>query len=59
MIASPMNFSTTPPNDSISRRTSWWYGVSSARTSSGSRASACAVDPTRSTKMIETIRRSS
>ncbi len=26
MMASPMNFSTTPPKDSISRRTSSWYG---------------------------------
>ena len=36
MIASPMNFSTTPPNDSISPRTASWYGRSSAWTSSGS-----------------------
>ena len=53
-----MNFSTTPPNDSISRRTRWWYGVSTARTSSGSSRSAREVKPTRSTKITVTIRRS-
>ncbi len=59
ITASPMNFSTTPPNDSISRRTRSWYGASTARTSSGSSRSALAVNPTRSTKMTVTIRRSS
>ena len=59
MIASPMNFSTVPPNDSSSRRTCSWYGPRTACTSSGSSFSARAVKPTRSTNTIETIRRSS
>ena len=59
MIASPMNFSTTPPNDSSSLRTRSWYGESTALTSSGSSFSARPVNPTRSTKTTETIRRSS
>src|SRR3954453_5000100 len=59
MTASPMNFSTTPPKDSISARTRSWYGVRIPRTSSGSRRSARVVKPTRSTKMTLTNRRSS
>src|SRR6185503_16022453 len=59
MTASPTNFSTTPPKDSISRRTVSWYGVRIARTSSGSSCSARAVKPTRSTNMTLMNRRSS
>src|SRR5438876_7464089 len=59
MTASPTNFSTTPPNDSISFRTVSWYGVRTARTSSGSSRSARAVKPTRSTKSTLMNRRSS
>src|SRR2546421_269019 len=59
MTASPTNFSTTPPNDSISFRTVSWYGVRTARTSSGSSRSARAVKPTRSTKRTLMNRRSS
>jgi hypothetical protein len=54
-----MNFSTTPPKDSISVLTVRWYGRSSACTSSGSNRSAREVKPTRSTKMTLTRRRSS
>jgi hypothetical protein len=54
-----MNFSTLPPNDSISRFAQSWYGPSTACTSSGSRWSDCCVKPTRSTKMTLTTRRSS
>ena len=54
-----MNFSTVPPQASISARTRWKYGVWIARTSSGSSRSERAVKPTRSAKSTETIFRSS
>src|SRR5256885_4594700 len=58
-ISSPMNFSTVPPNASISERTRAKYGVRIARTSSGSSFSARAVKPTRSAKSTVTTFRSS
>ena len=57
--ASPMNFSTVPPNRSSSSRARSWYVRSSARTSSGSLSSARAVEPTRSVKTTLTTLRSS
>ena len=48
ITASPMNFSTVPPNASISARRREWYWLRRARTSSGSRRSARAVNPSRS-----------
>src|SRR5689334_6809977 len=54
-----MNFSTTPPNDSIADRTRAKYGAWIARTSSGSSCSDRAVKPTRSTKRTVMIFRSS
>ena len=59
ITASPMNFSTVPPWRSSSARTRAWYGESRPRTSSGSSRSACAVKPTRSTKTMVTVLRSS
>jgi hypothetical protein len=59
ITASPMNFSTVPPCRSSSARTWAWYGESTPRTSSGSSRSACAVNPTRSTKITVTVFRSS
>ncbi len=59
MTASPMNFSTVPPNRSMSALTRSWYGRSVARTSSGSARSDRFVKPTRSTKRTETTFRSS
>ena len=59
ITASPMNFSTVPPNASISERTRAKYGVRIARTSSGSSFSARAVKPTRSAKSTVTTFRSS
>ncbi len=59
MTASPMNFSTVPPNRSMSVLTRSWYGRSVARTSSGSARSDWLVNPTRSTKSTETTFRSS
>ena len=59
MTASPMNFSTVPPKDSIVVRTRAKYGAWMARTSSGSSCSERAVKPTRSTKRTVTIFRSS
>jgi len=54
-----MNFSTVPPNFSISVRTRAKYGVRIARTSSGSSFSARPVKPTRSAKSTVTTFRSS
>jgi hypothetical protein len=57
--ASPMNFSTVPPNRSSSWRNRSWYGARIARTSSGSSVSARAVEPTMSAKTTVTTFRSS
>src|SRR6266550_2169818 len=59
ITASPMNFSTVPPNFSSSERIRAKYGVRIARTSSGSSRSARAVKPTRSAKRTVTTFRSS
>jgi hypothetical protein len=58
ITASPMNFSTVPPNRSSSDRRRAWYGDSTAWTSSGSSRSARAVNPTRSAKSTVTTFRS-
>src|SRR5262245_20609933 len=58
-IASPTNFSVTPPYLSTSAFTSSKSSPWSARTSSGSGRSPRAVGPARSAKRIETTRRSS
>ena len=59
ITASPMYFSTVPPNASIADRTRAKYGAWIARTSSGSSCSDRAVNPTRSTKRTVTTLRSS
>jgi hypothetical protein len=53
-----MNFSTTPPYLLITVRVSAKYLDCNSRTSSGSRASASAVNPTRSQNSTEHTRRS-
>ena len=53
-----MNFSTVPPNPSISARRRLWYGRIVASTSSGSAASEREVNPTRSQKSTDTTLRS-
>ncbi len=58
-MASPLNFSKVPPWASSSPRTRAWYGATSDFTSSGSRFSERAVDPTRSTKIAVMTLRSS
>ena len=58
-MASPLNFSKVPPWPSSSPRTRAWYGATSDLTSSGSRFSERAVDPTRSTKIAVMTFRSS
>ena len=59
ITASPMNFSSRPPYASIWSRAAAWKRVRVSRTSSGSACSAAAVKPSRSTKRMETSRRSS
>src|ERR671929_2366950 len=50
MTASPANFSTVPPNDSMQRETCSKYRLTRRRTTSGSVVATSAVDSTRSTK---------
>jgi hypothetical protein len=50
ITASPMNFSTVPPQRSSSSRRRSWYGLRMSATSSGSSCSEVAVNPTRSAK---------
>jgi hypothetical protein len=59
MTASPMNFSTVPPNRSISCLATSWKARSVSRTSSGSARSDLAVNPTKSQNRTETTFRSS
>ena len=59
ITASPMNFSTVPPNRSISRRTRAWYVARVSWTSSGSARSKREVNSTRSQNKIVTTLRSS
>src|SRR5437667_330956 len=58
ITASPMNFSTVPPQRSSSYRSRSWYGASTACTSSGSSCSARDVKPTRSANRTVRIFRS-
>ena len=57
--ASPMNFSTVPPNRSISSAIASKKGRSTARRSSGSRRAAISVEAVRSAKSMVTTLRSS
>ena len=59
ITASPMNFSTVPPNRSISCFARAWKPCKVSRTSSGSALSDRDVKPTRSTNSTETSLRSS
>ena len=59
ITASPMNFSTVPPNRSISSTIASKNGRSTPRRSSGSSRVAISVDPLRSAKITVTTLRSS